>query len=107
MSSYQIFIRLIAQLSQKDFADIDVGDKQIKIYKTNNKYILSTAIRQDRDDLPKVFRWQERGPFLQIDPSSNTLHLIQEMEGFPQFISFKHTFSHFMQIAQDWEELLA
>ena len=54
--SYQIFIRVLSQLSQKNLAQVEVDGYEVLIYKKEKMWKLSTIVFHSDDPIPREVR---------------------------------------------------
>ncbi|NDD58650.1 MAG: hypothetical protein EBZ47_05260 [Chlamydiae bacterium] len=49
-----------------------------------------------------IFKWQEKGAYLKIDPLSQEIYLYQQVESSTRYKSFRYLIHDFLAKAQDW-----
>jgi hypothetical protein len=117
--SYNAFLIAMSQLASKKKARIVIQGHLIEIEasKKKNRWNLSTTVFSEdgfiplsiRSSLSSVgsFRWQTQGPHLKLDPISNSVVLLDEVE-MPEgkFIPFRHQLNRFAHAVEEWKEIL-
>jgi hypothetical protein len=116
---YKLYLHILSQLSSKGMATITFEDETlyIKPLEQTGKWQLSAKVFEEEEHTPSGvhscissygnLRWQQRGAYLQFDPSTQSVSLIDEIEiKEGKFISFKRHMHDFMRIFQEWREIL-
>jgi len=116
--SYDAFLMTLSQLAGKNKARVVVQGSVIFIETQPNrkKWKMSTKIFNKDGPLPGgmkecvsssgMLKWQERGAYLKLDPCTNSLYLIHEIESATKYVPFKYLVNDFAQVANEWKEIL-
>ncbi len=112
------FLAVVTQLADQKEAECVLQGSVIRIKASTEeeRWSISTKIFDGDGFLPQsvrycvssagVLRWQERGAFLKIDPVSQSVFLVQEIDDTGKYIPFRHLIGDFAQVAQEWREIL-
>lgn len=115
--SYDAYLMTLSQLSGKSKARVVVQGSVIFIETQPNrkKWKMSTKIFEE-GSFPKamkecisssgMLKWQERGAYLKLDPCTNSLYLINEIESATKYVPFKYLVNDFAEVANEWKEIL-
>ncbi len=117
--SYNAFLGVMSQLAGKRKARIVIDGEVIffEASERKNHLTLYTKVYSGDGYLPNnvrscvsssgLFRWQQSGAYLKLDPFTYSVYLFQEVqmeEG--KYIPFRHHFSDFLLVARQWREIL-
>src|SRR5690242_18359013 len=106
--TYNVFLQITNQLCNKDKASIILNDALIFFKKNKkNRWTLSTKVSVSNDShclsSLNLLRWQSKGPYLQLDPCTQSVFLIEEVEMQEgKYIPFRNSLNKFAEIAADW-----
>lgn len=117
--SYEAFLLVMSQLAGNKKARVVVRENVIFFEKSDKEHqlILYTKVYFGEDDLPHsvrsclssngVLRWQHNGAYLKLDPPSNSVYLLEEVQMEDgKYIPFRHHLNNFSAIADEWKEIL-
>jgi len=115
---YQLFLQTLSQLSSRGTASLtfENGIIYIQSLHGNTKWRISTPLFIGEGRIPSPvrsyissrgsFHWQKTGAYLQLEDSTKTLLLIDELEiQKDKYHLFKKTVQDFMGLAQEWKEI--
>jgi hypothetical protein len=115
---YQLFLQTLTQLSSKGTAILILENGTIYIQSVlgNDKWRISTPLFKGNGHIPEALRscvssrgnlhWQKSGAYLQLEASTQTLSLIDEMEIMKdKYLSFKKHIRDFIELSQEWKEI--
>ena len=117
--SYDAFLVVMSQLAGHRKARVVINGDVIffEASEKKNQWTLFTKVFTGEGFLPRsvrscvssggILRWQGEGAYLKLDVSSHCVYLIQEIqmqEG--KYIPFRHYLSDFLNIAEEWKEIL-
>ncbi len=111
--AYDIFLQIISQLSGQKRARCVVQDQIIFIDQPHkNRWVLSTKVFHGEGYLPPsirgcvsssgILRWQERGASLRLDPHSQSIFLIHEIDATRRYTHFRFVMKDFLSLAEEW-----
>jgi len=116
---YQLFLEALSQLSSKGTASLALENGTIYIQSLlgNNTWRISTPLFQGNGRIPEPvlscvssrgnLHWQKTGAYLQLEDSTQTLSLIDQMEiKTDKYLSFKKHISDFIELSREWKEIL-
>ena len=117
--SYQLFLETLNQLSSKGSAAIahEKGMIYLQSMQEKNKWRISIPLIRGNKEIPAYLSqcvsslgtlyWQKAGAYLQLDASSQTVSLIDEIEIVKdKYLSFKKTMSALIELSQEWKDIL-
>lgn len=108
--TYQIFVRILSQLSQRNCAKVEVCEREILISKQGDRWSLSTMIFQG-SEIPQEFKmlsrlhWQAQGAYIKMDVESQQVYLVQEVAHL-KYLHLKASVIDFLEVASEWSGLL-
>jgi len=115
---HQLFLQTLSQLFDQGTATLvlEQGIIYFRSLQQDNNWRISTPLFQGRGCIPSSVRscvssrgnlhWQKTGAYLQLENSTHTLSLIDEMEiKKDNYLSFKKTLQDFLELAQEWKEI--
>jgi hypothetical protein len=118
--SYNTYLLVLSQLSTRKKAQCVVQDSVIFIESNpqDSRWNLATKLLDsDQANIPSylkeslskkgLLRWQERGAYLKLDPESNHVYLIQEINSSKKYIPFRSVMNDFAGLAKEWKEILS
>src|SRR5579862_3556947 len=110
---YQLFLEALSQLSSKGTASLALENGTIYIQSLldHNKWRISTPLFTGNGYIPEPvlscvssggnLHWQKAGAYLQLEDSTQTISLIDEMEiKTDKYLSFKNHMSAFIELSQ-------
>lgn len=109
---YNAFLQITNQFSTKNKASAIIDDALIFFKKNKkNQWILSTKVSTSNFSYCLsslgLLRWQSKGPYLELDPLTQSIFLIEEIEMQEgKYIPFRHNLNNFSKIAAEWREIL-
>jgi hypothetical protein len=114
--SYQIFLRILIQLSLHSKVVAHIEGREVMVERIGKKWNLSTRLFSEEGFMPQsirdcvsstgILRWQDKGAFLKLDPRTFSVFLIQEMTPTVSYRSFRSLMRDFLQHAQEWQQTL-
>ena len=114
---YQLFLDILLQLSsdKKAVITLDNGTIHIHPMRGKNKWRIYMPLSHGdkgvlRALMPHsgVLRLDAQGPHLELDPSGDTLQLVDEIQiQKDKYISFKKQLDGFIRLSQEWQEIVA
>lgn len=115
---YEDFLLMMSQLSSQKKARIVVQGSVYFIETTSkkNKWLISTQLFEGSNSLPSTvnqcvsscgtLRWDFGGAYLKLDRDESNLYLMQEIETDAKYVPFRYLMSDFIDIAEEWKEIL-
>ena len=116
--SYDAFLAVMNQLAGQRKARCVVQGSVIFIESkpTQKKWSLATRVFSGDGFLPQsvkecvsssgTLHWQEKGASLRIDPSSDSVFLVQEIDQAGKYVPFRYLMRDFADVANEWREIL-
>lgn len=114
---YHLFLDILLQLSSKKKAVITLDNGTIHIHplRGKSKWRIYMPLSQGDENalhtfMPQsgILRLDQKGPHLELDPSTQTLQLIDEIQiQKDKYLSFKKQLDEFICISQEWQEVIA
>lgn len=108
---YHSYLNVMSQFSEHNRAVITVKDREICIEKDG--WRMTTKIFNGSGPLPasikecvsaaKLLRWPEK---IELKIEGGSVYLIQEILPISHFQSFKSYLTHFLALAQEWQEIV-
>jgi hypothetical protein len=117
---YSTFLLILSQLTGQKRARVVVQDKVVFVDVSTSKgkecWTLSTQVYQGEGEIPSsvhsyvsgtdLLRWQQKGAHLKIEPRSNSVLLVEEIQMPGQkYIFFRAHFEKFLQSVAEWKEI--
>ncbi|MBS3905203.1 MAG: hypothetical protein KGZ39_07750 [Simkania sp.] len=115
---YDTFLAVMNQLAGQRKARCVVQGSVIFIESkpVGKQWSLATCVFDGGEYLPRsvkecvssagVLRWQERGANLRLDPASNSIYLVQEIQSSSKYVPFRYLMSDFAEVANEWRDIL-
>jgi hypothetical protein len=117
---YKDFLYIKSQLVNKKTAQIVIDDQAISFVassKKRNRLKITTTVFSGDGSLPKSvrscvsssgkLRWQQGGAHIQLDPETQSVLLIEEVEiEENKYLPFKEALNDFTLAAKEWQEIL-
>lgn len=109
--THDVFLLVLSQLAGKKKTRVVVQGSVIFIETCplKEKWTLSTPIFSGEGRMlpPSGFlRWQEKGAYLKLDPTTHTVYLMQDVLAAQKYVPFKYLVSDFADVANEWREIL-
>lgn len=117
--SYNTYLLVLSQLSSRKKAECVVQGSVIFVEskEVGKDWNLSTKIFDaDTAKIPSflqqsltsrgLLRWQERGAFLKLDPETNSVYLVQQIQSSRKYVPFKYLMNDFAGVAREWKDIL-
>ena len=117
--SYNTYLLVLSQLSSRKKAECVVQGSVIFVEskQSDKDWNLSTKIFDaDTAKIPSflqqsltsrgLLRWQERGAFLKLDPETNSVYLVQQIQSSRKYVPFKYLMNDFAGVAREWKDIL-
>ena len=117
--SYNAFLIAMSQMASKKKARVVVNDHLIFIEALNrkNRWKMFTKVFHSSGYIPpsvqdclasaEFLRWQYQGAYLKLDPLTQSLYLVKEIEmPVGKYIPFRHHLNEFIVAADEWKETL-
>lgn len=115
--NYQVFLNVLLQLSSNKKAVITLDKGTIHIHPIRGKSrcrMQMPIYQEDRSELRAlipssgILRLDPKGPHLELDPITNTLQLVDEIQiQKDQYLSFKTQLDAFIRLSEEWQEIVA
>lgn len=116
---YQLFLQTLASLSSTGHAVIALehGTIHVRSKPGNNRWHICMPLLQGKASISSdlrscipvtgKLRLQQTGPYLELNASTYTLVLIDEIDIHKdRYLSFKKHINDFIAISQEWQEML-
>jgi Tir chaperone protein (CesT) family len=114
---YQLFLDILLQLSSNKKAVITLDNGTIYIHplREKNKWRIHMPLSHGDKSILRalmphngILRLDSQGPHLELDPSSQTLQLVDEIQiQKDKYITFKKQLDEFIRLSQEWQEIVA